>query len=590
MQDKVRKAVAEALAMLGAVDVSFTVEWPADPAHGDFATNAAMAAFRGRRAFECAIDGDENTIWAKYGGKITSPVQLAEFLAEELRKALGPDVKSVEVAGPGFVNVTLSHGAFIDELAGAGDAGWGKNNARAGDRVMIEYGNPNPFKEMHIGHLVGTIVGESFARLMEFSGAQVLRDTFGGDVGPQVAKALWVFLRNGVTDIASAEEIGRAYTRGATAYEDSETAKAEIDALNVRLYDIVGKQEDAETLSQDDRALLYLWQKGREISMREFERIFTLLGTRYDYTFFDSDTTAPGLAAVQRAVETGILEESEGAIVYKGEKKGLHTLVFVTSRGTPTYETKDVGLAILKEARAPADEVVILTAVEQSGHFTVVLAALEEMLPALAAKTSHAAHGLLQLTTGKMSSRKGNVITARELIAELVGKAAERNPDPVIAEQVAVGALKYMLLRSAPGANIIFDPEQSLSLDGDSGPYLQYAYVRAKTVLEKAGQERGVASVVAPLATDAARPSEPFLIERLLMRFPEVVRRAQENLAPQQLAQYLTQLAGEWNSFYAQERIIGDGLEVYKLRVARAFVQTMQNGLWLLGIAAPERM
>ncbi len=563
MEEKIRQAVEGALAQMGVGDVSFAVEWPADMAHGDFAVNAALAA-------------------SKALGK--PPREIAEAVAEALRSALGKDAARVEVAGPGFVNVTLSPAAVSRTLTAAIGSGetWGTHAQSAGTSMMIEYGNPNPFKEMHIGHLVGTVVGEALSRLAESTGATVLRDTFGGDVGPQVAKALWVFLKDGATDIASSGEIGKAYTHGATAYEESEKAKEEIDALNVRLYDIVGRQGDAETLSEEDRALLYLWQKGREVSMEEFSRLFALLGTKHDFTFFDSDTTQPGLHAVNDAFERGILEKSDGAIIFRGEEEGLHTLVFVTSRGTPTYETKDVGLAFLKEMRAPTDEVVILTAVEQQGHFKVVLAALGKIAPQLAAKTRHAAHGLLTLTTGKMSSRKGNVITARELLKEIIEKAAERNPDPVIAEQVAVGALKYMILRSAPGGNIVFDPEKSLSLDGDSGPYLQYALVRAKSILEKAEKKPDPSAEFA----SADVPS----LARLILRFPGIVKKAQELSGPHVLAQYLTQLAGEWNSFYARERIVGTEDEAAKLALAQAFVTTMQNGLTLLGMPVPEKM
>lgn len=564
MEERIRQVVETELARMGAENVSFAVEWPADLAHGDFAVNAALSA-------------------SKQLGK--PPRELAEELANALERELDEDAEKVDVAGPGFVNVTLSPKAVAHELAGALEhpQEWGRNADSGGKRVMIEYGNPNPFKEMHIGHLVGTVVGESMSRLIEYSGSEVLRDTFGGDVGPQVAKALWALQKEGVTDVASAEEIGKAYTHGSNAYEASEEAKKEIDEVNTRLYEIVEKQDEAETFSEEDRALLYLWQKGREVSMQEFERIFAQLGTKYDYTFFDSDTTRPGLDAVHDAVERGVLRESQGAIIYPGEEKGLHTLVFVTSRGTPTYETKDIGLALLKEMRASTDEVIVLTAIEQQGHFKVVLAALAEIAPTLAAKMRHASHGLLTLTTGKMSSRKGNIITARELLKEVIEKALERNPDPIIAEQVGVGALKYMILRSAPGGNIVFDPEKSLSLEGDSGPYLQYAFVRACSILEKAGMT-DVRKDAHSLTSDAP------VLARLLTRFPGIVKKAQMLSGPHVLATYLTHLAGEWNSFYAKERIIGSDQEDAKLALVQAFVTTMRSGLMLLGIPVPEKM
>ncbi len=547
--------------------VNFAVEWPGDMSHGDYAVNVAMSA-------------------AKALGK--NPRELASELAPIIAAKLGALVSGVEVAGPGFINITLAPAAIALSIAHATNLGkeWGTNESKSGKRIMIEYGNPNPFKEMHIGHMTGAITGEAISRLIGATGATVLRDTFGGDVGPHVAKALWALHQKGITDVASPKEIGAAYIHGSNSYEENEDAKKEIDELNTRIYQIVDAQDAPESLSEGDRALLALWRKGREVSMEEFNRLFALLGTKFDYIFFDSDTTELGIAEVQRGLAQGVFEESDGAIIYRGEKVGLFTLVFITSRGNPTYETKDVGLALLKESHTTTDEVLITTAIEQIGHFKVVLAALHELLPALAEKTRHIPHGLLQLTTGKMSSRKGNIITAAGLIREMIETALEKNPDPVIAEQVAIGAVKYMILRSAPGSNIIFDPEKSLSLDGDSGPYLQYALTRAKSVIAQA--DTGIANIENGEGSDV--PEKPYLIERILVRFPEVVAAAQANLAPHTVAQYLTQLAGEWNSFYAQERIRGGEHEAYKLRLAKAFVQTMENGLNLLGIPVPEKM
>lgn len=313
--------------------------------------------------------------------------------------------------------------------------------------------------------------------------------------------------------------------------------------------------------------------------MEEFNRIFKVLGTKFDYVFYDSDTTKGGIDAVMDGLEKGIFEKSNGAIIYPGEKKGLHTLVFITSRGTPTYETKDVGLAFLKEERCATDSVIIITAMEQIGHFKVFLAALEDVAPLLAKKTAHVPHGLLRLTTGKMSSRKGNVITTAELIQSVIELAKEKNEDPIVAEQVALAAVKYMILRQAPGGDIVYDAEKSLALDGDSGPYLQYALVRAKKILAYGGSEGG-----------REEPEAPYAIERLITRYPSVVARAAKEHASHHLAQYLTQLAASWNNFYATEQVLGSPEEAYKQNVAKAFANTMERGLGLLGIPVPERM
>jgi arginyl-tRNA synthetase len=568
MEEQIRNATNEALAELGASaeTIKFAVEWPADMAHGDFAVNAAMAA-------------------AKALGK--NPRELADELAQLIKEKLGDAASRVEVAGPGFINIALSQKTISKIIATAAEVAeesnslkWGTNNSKKGQRVIIEFSCPNPFKEMHIGHLMSTIIGESISRITESAGAKVCRDSCGGDVGPHVAKALWGLRDANITEPTTAEEIGKAYAHGSRAYEESESARAEIDALNTEIY------------KGTDAALMELWRKGRDVSIEAFRDLYRILETHFDYYFFESETAPIGMDIVKDGIERGVFEESEGAIIYKGEDRGLHTLVFVTSRGNPTYEAKDLGLAFLKEERWTSDESIIITAAEQIGHFNVFLSALSEIAPLLAAKTRHVPHGFLRLTTGKMSSREGNVIPAAALLKDVIEKALERNEDPLIAEQVALGAIKYSILRSSSGSDIIFDFEKSLSLEGDSGPYLQYAVVRAKSVLSQESSATFADSGTNESndTSDTSAPDEPYKIERLISRYPEIVLAAQKNLAPHTITQYLTQLAGEWNSFYAQERINGGEHEQYKRMVAKAFVETMQNGLGLLGISVPEKM
>lgn len=548
MEERIRGAVTKALAHLGVESVPFAVSRPTDPGHGDYAVNAAMVVAKGL-------------------GK--DPRALAEELADQIQKELGDTALRVEVAGPGFINITLSHAAvrtIMIEADTQGDA-WGKQDAN-GKRVSIEYSNPNAFKEMHIGHLMGSVIGESISRLIENAGDTVVRNTFGGDVGPNVAKALWALTKKRVTEPESAAQIGEAYAEGAKAYEDDPAAKEEIDALNRAIYE------------GSDEALMNLWRRGREVSMEEFRRLWQMIGTKFDYELFDSDTGESGLRIVRDGLAKGVFKESDGAVIYDGEAKGVHTMVFITSHGTPTYEAKDIGLAFLREEKIPNDEVIIVTSNEQTGRFKTVLAALSEIAPQVAEKTKHIAHGLLRLTSGKMSSREGNVITAAGLIRDVTEQASEKNPDPLIAEQVAVGAIKYMVLRQSPGQDIVFDKEKSLSLDGDSGPYLQYALVRAAKILSYESEGAG----------GSAEPEAPYAIERVILHYPEVAARAAKELAPNLLVTYLTELASAWNSFYAREQVLGSVEEAYKQRVTRAFANTMANGLKLLAIPAPEKM
>ncbi|MFZ2500717.1 MAG: arginine--tRNA ligase [Minisyncoccia bacterium] len=543
MEERIEKAVQEYLAQAGAPETVFVVERPVDATHGDYTTNAAFAA-------------------AKSLGK--NPRELADSLARYLIDSLGTSVAShVSVAGPGFVNITLAREAVTRAVVEADAQGseWGKGRVNIGQRVMVEYTDPNPFKEMHIGHLMSNAIGESIARLIESSGATVSRANYQGDVGLHVAKAIWGKQQK------SEVSWGEAYVFGSEHYE---THKEEIDRLNKTIYE------------KSDPAVNTLYDEGRAQSLEHFEKIYHMLGTTFAHYFFESDVGPIGLAIVQKHPE--IFEKSEGAVVFKGEPYGLHTRVFINNKGLPTYEAKELGLVEAKKQKGDFDISLTITANEIQEYFKVVRRVAEMLFPDLEGKMIARFHGFLKLTTGKMSSRKGNVITALEFIEEVKEDASERNTDPLVAEQVAIGAIKYMVLRQAPGSDIIFDPEKSLSLEGDSGPYLQYALVRAKSVLAQ------VESGIWRLPAGRQAPDSPYLIERALMHFPEVVARAAREFAPNVLVTYLTELASEWNSFYAQERIIGGDHEAHKILVARAFINTMTNGLTLLGIPTPEKM
>ncbi|MEX1087453.1 MAG: arginine--tRNA ligase, partial [Candidatus Paceibacterota bacterium] len=359
------------------------------------------------------------------------------------------------------------------------------------------------------------------------------------------------------------------------------SSKEEIDAINTHIY-----ERDNDELNE-----LYKW--GRTVSLNHFEEIYKKLGTRFDCYYFESQVFEDGLKLVEEGKEKGVFKESDGAIVYHGEEDGLHTRVFVNARGLPTYETKELGLTKQKFETETYEQSVVVTANEQTSYFQVVMAALTKLYPEWVKRTKHIEHGMLQTPDGKMSSRKGNVIGGGTLIEDVEARANEKiqetdrdleDPD-ILATQEAVAAIKYAILKQAPGKNVTFDMEQSLSLEGDSGPYLQYAHTRCYSILAKAKTEGIVASIENP-------PAESYELERVLYRFPEIVEKAFSDLSPQYVTTYLTELASMFNSFYGTEQIVNvdDEFSPYKLALTRATQTVLANGLNVLGIEAPEQM
>lgn len=533
IKEEIRKVIENALKELGITETGFVVEHPADLKMGDYSTNVGIKTGKAREI---------------YAHLAVSPPS---------------GVERVELAGPGFINFYLSKEFFKKSLKKIIDEGenFGKSEYIKGTKIMVEHTDPNPFKEFHIGHLMPNVIGSTLARIFEWNGAEVKQVNYQGDVGLHVAKAVWA-IREGKKD--------NAYALGHKAYEEDQRAKKEIEDINKEIYD------------KSDEEINKIYEEGKKKSLESFEVIYKRLGTKFDYYFFESETGEAGKKIVQENIGR-VFEESDGAIVFKGEKFGpsLHTRVFINSQGLPTYEAKDLGNAKNKYDHYPYDLSVVVTSNEIKEYFRVMLTALSQIYPELAKKTKHLSHGILRLLTGKMSSRTGNVITAEALIEEVKGKVKGD-------EQVAIGAIKYMILRQAIGNDIVFDLEKSVSIEGDSGVYLQYAYARANSLLKKADSQGRTLLEVGQGSTLSRETHE---VEKLLHRFPEIVERAAKEYAPNYITTYLTELSSSFNNFYANEQVLNDSSEsAYRLAIVQAFSIVIKNGLTILGIPTPLSM
>ncbi len=570
MPDKIKEQIQIALGNLGIESGSIVLEHPADLKNGDYSTNVAMA---------CAKQAKIN------------PRILAEKIVEELNKNKISEIEKIEVAGAGFINFYLSREFFtnsVKEILNNKES-WGQNKILAGKKIMVEYTDPNPFKPFHIGHLMTNAIGESIARIVEFSGAQTVRANYQGDVGMHVAKAIYGMYKAGppANESAPASEIalyiGECYAKGSDAYDSDPEAKKEIEAFNKKVYD------------RSDEQVNQVYDWGRSATLEAFEEIYKILGTKFVHYFFES-VMAPIGEKIVRANIPNVFTESEGAIVFKAEEHDpkLHTRVFITTLGIPLYETKEIGLTMTKFEKEPdMDLSIVVTAIEQGEYMKVVQKAISLMQKDLEKKMKHITHGMMRLTTGKMSSRKGNIITGESLLHDSIDTVYEKMKDremgdvekKEVAEIVGVSALKYSILRSSLGSDIIYDFEKSISFEGDSGPYLQYTAVRANAILKKA-KEQGI-----EINSENA-PEEITVLEKLLYQFPEVVAHSYEELEPHHIATYLTELASAFNSFYGNTLVVNkdDQHSGYRAALVEAFKNTMKNGLYLLGIQTPEKM
>lgn len=600
--------LAQALSSNGIATETLHVDVPSDAQFGDYSTNVALLHAKKLKM---------------------NPMELAQKIIDSIPP--NEVIESVQAIKPGFINIFLKSNLLIKVLQETNSASEVSKSDLTGKAFTVEFTDPNPFKEFHIGHLYSNTAGEAISRLLEATGVKVRRVNYQGDVGVHVACSVWGMFQKTLnspmstdtTELSKIEQLqlaervkwlGQCYAQGATAFKEDEKAKEDIKSLNAQIFmaaQTMWKRERPDFETKVDYTKLVArevypqtlvqeyYEKGRRWTLHYFDTIYKRLGTTYasagDY-YFESYIGELGYDLVHKHVADGVFEKSDGAIVFKGEKYGFHTRVFINSLGLPTYEAKEIGLNPTKFQDVPFDTSLIVTANEIEEYFKVVLKAMSFVAPEVAAKTKHIAHGVVKLPEGKMSSRTGKIISGESLLNEvrdrLHAKVAEskrlaKDDLDVTVERLAVAAVKYSFLRSSLGKDVVFNFEESLSFEGNSGPYLLYSIVRCKSILDKAKDA---------LTTDQKMPAQPEDLDvgilRLLIHFPDVVTQAATLYSPHLLCTYLHKLAQEFNAYYDKAPILkaeGD-LRTLRLAIVEKVRSTLSAGVQMLGFQEVERM
>ena len=528
-------------------DISVECSRP-DPKFGDLATNVALQLA---------------------GSLGKNPREIAETIAGKLRE--NENIADVAVAGPGFINIRLSDSALLESLRAR------PATRRQGQVAVIETNCPNPFKAMHIGHALNSTLADTMANLLAVSGAAVHRVSYHGDVGTHVGKSMWAILRAIDRDPAKLDEIppekrnefmSRMYVEGSKAAKESPAARAEIDELAKQSFIL------------DDPIYKQVYETCKQWSYDEIDANVARLGNvPIERRYAESETEELGKALIIEKTPQ-VFKKSDGAYIFEGSKYGSFDNIFIGSHGNGLYGAHDMGLIQLKHQNFPnLDLSVTVNGEEQAAYFRGVIAASELAIPELKGKLFNYATGLVKLSTGKMSSRTGEVVTIEWLFNEFAKAIAAHDGDA--SEEIVAGALRYQFLKVKIGSDVVFDINEAVSLTGNTGSYLQYAHARARRVLEKSAQT--------PVFPQVIYDEDRTLI-RKLSEYRETVEQAAQGLEPHHICTYLFELAQEFNRYYEHHQVIGNDKEAHRIAIVALYADILKAGLAILGISAPNEM
>ena len=517
-----------------------------------------------------------------------NPREVGAKVAEALK---GNDVfEKVEIAGPGFLNLTVSSAWLNSQLADLGSRPrCGIPQKGAGKKVVIDYSSPNAAKQMHIGHIRSTVIGCAIDRIFRSLGYDVIADNHLGDWGTQFG-----ILIKGYRELLTDDE-----------RENLTVANLEkcyvLSAAKAKEEDGVWKdacKQELVKLQQGDKDNLALWKRFIDISIGEFDRMYAKLGVKFDTYRGESyyNDTMPGIVA--KLQEMGLAVESEGALVVNLESEKLGVAIVRKSDGGYNYTTSDLACVKTRVEEYDPERIIYVTDARQQLHFKQWFSIAAKM--GYTTKLVHVPFGLMSFQGKAISTREGNLIKLDELLAEAKRRAydivKERGGDEKLAEQIGYGAVKYSDLSHDPITDIDFSWDKALALEGNSGPYLQYAYARVCSLLEKAGSGTdGASGAPEPMPKDvgfAVSTSSEKRLALQLLEFPGAVVRAAEAYKPSVLADYLFQTAQLYSSFYQSSPILKSepSVRAARLKLCELFGKVLSTGLGLLGIDTPRHI
>ena len=548
------------------------------------------------------------------------PEDVAQEIGEYLVSHSGVVEKYNVVKG--FLNLTIASEAWQELLRQMdSDAHYGEKAAgEDSPLVMIEYSSPNTNKPLHLGHVRNNLLGWSLARIMEANGNKVVKTNIVNDRGIHICKSMLAWLKwgNGETPETSGKKgdhlIGDYYVLFDKHYrEEIKELTAKFVAEGIELAEaeekakkeaplIVEAHEMLVKWEQNDPEVRGLWRKMNEWVYAGFDETYKMMGVSFDKIYYESDTYLEGKEKVEEGLEKGFFYRRPDNSVWADlTAEGLDEKLLLRSDGTSVYMTQDIGTAKLRFQDFPIDKMIYVVGNEQNYHFQVLAILLDKLGFKWGKDLVHFSYGMVELPNGKMKSREGTVVDADDLMAAMIAEARQTSDElgkfadmteeekQEVARIVGLGALKYFILKVDARKNMLFNPDESIDFNGNTGPFIQYTYARIRSILRKAEAEGLTAEAVkgTPLET-----KETDLIQKI-SQYADAVAQAGKDFSPSGIATYCYELTKQFNQFYHDYSILNaetEELKKQRLLIARNVAKTIKNAMTLLGIEVPERM